>query len=36
MKVIGIQSNPNTDGLTGMLAKAVLEGAEVKGTETYA
>jgi len=34
MKVIGIQSSPNTDGLTGMLAKAVLDGAESKGVET--
>jgi multimeric flavodoxin WrbA len=34
MKVIGIQSSPNTDGLTSMLATAVLDGAESKGVET--
>ena len=34
MKVIGIQSSPNVDGLTSMLGKAVLEGAESKGAET--
>jgi len=34
MKVIGIQSSPNTDGLTSMLVRAVLDGAESKGVET--
>jgi multimeric flavodoxin WrbA len=34
MKIIGIQSSPNTDGLTNTLAKAVLEGAKSKGAET--
>jgi multimeric flavodoxin WrbA len=34
MRVIGIQSSPNVDGLTSMLAKAVLEGAKDSGAET--
>ncbi len=34
MKVIGIQSSPNTDGLTSLLATAVLDGAEGKSAET--
>lgn len=34
MKVIGIQSSPNPDGLTCQLVKAVLEGAESRGAET--
>ena len=33
MKVIGIQSSPNTDGLTCQLAKAALKGAESGGSE---
>ena len=34
MMIIGIQSSPNTDGLTSMLVRAVLEGAETKGIKT--
>jgi len=34
MKIIAVQSSPNTDGLTCQLAKAVLEGAESEGAET--
>jgi len=34
MKVIGIQSSPNTDGLTCQLAEAALQGAESGGSET--
>jgi multimeric flavodoxin WrbA len=34
MKIIAIQSSPNTDGLTCQLAKAVLEGAESEGAES--
>ena len=34
MKVIGIQSSPNLDGLTCELAQAVLEGAASAGAET--
>jgi len=34
MKVIGIQSSPNVDGLTSQLAQAALEGAECEGAET--
>ena len=34
MKIIGVQSSPNSDGLTCMLTKAVLDGAESKGVET--
>ena len=34
MKVIGIQSSPNMDGLTSMLVRGVLEGAESKGAKT--
>ena len=34
MKVIGIQSSPNTDGLTCQLTQAALEGAEGEGAET--
>jgi len=34
MKVIGIQSSPNTDGLTCKLAQAALEGVESEGAET--
>jgi len=34
MKVIGIQSSPNLDGLTCQLAQAVLEGAKGEGAET--
>ena len=34
MKVIAVQSSPNEDGLTCLLAKAVLEGAKSKGAET--
>jgi multimeric flavodoxin WrbA len=33
VKVIGIQSGPNEDGLTSNLAKAVLRGAEAAGAE---
>lgn len=33
MKIIGIQSSPNVDGLTSRLAKAVLSGAEAAGAE---
>ena len=33
MKIIGIQSSPNIDGLTSRLAKAVLCGAESAGAE---
>jgi multimeric flavodoxin WrbA len=34
MKVIGIQSSPNTDGLTCQLAQAALQGGESGGAET--
>ena len=34
MKFIEIHSTPNVDGLTSMLGKTVLEGAESKGAET--
>jgi len=34
MKVICIQSSPNSDGLTCQSAQAVLEGAKVEGAET--
>ena len=34
MKIIGIQSSPNLDGLTCQLAQAVLEGAKRGGGET--
>ena len=34
MKVVGIQSSPNLDGLTCQLAQAVLEGAAGAGAET--
>jgi len=34
MKLIGIQSSPNLDGLTCQLAQAVLEGAESEGAKT--
>ena len=34
MRIVAIQSSPNIDGLTGQLAKAVLEGAESEGAET--
>jgi multimeric flavodoxin WrbA len=34
MKVIGIQSSPNIDGLTSILVKAVLEGAKSNGAKT--
>lgn len=34
MRVIGIQSSPNMDGLTCQLTQAVLEGAESEGAET--
>jgi multimeric flavodoxin WrbA len=34
MRVIAIQSSPNTDGLTCQLAEAVLEGAQSQGAET--
>jgi len=33
MKIIGIQSSPNENGLTSRLAKAVLKGAESAGAE---
>jgi len=33
MKIIGIQSSPNEDGLTSRLAKAALRGAEDAGAE---
>ena len=33
MKVIGIQSSPNLDGLTCQLAQAVLDGARSEGAE---
>ena len=33
MKILGIQSSPNTDGLTAQLAKAVLEGAESEAAD---
>ena len=33
MKIIGIQSSPNEDGLTSSLAKAVLSGAKAAGAE---
>jgi len=33
-KVIAVQSSPNEDGLTCLLARAVLEGAESEGAET--
>jgi multimeric flavodoxin WrbA len=31
LKIIGIQSSPNTDGLTSTLAQAILEGAKSEG-----
>ena len=34
MKVLGIQSSPNVDGLTCQLAQAVLDGAQSEGAET--
>jgi len=34
MKIIAVQSSPNEDGLTCLLARAVLEGAESEGAET--
>lgn len=34
VKVVGVQSSPNVDGLTCRLAQAVLEGAESEGAET--
>jgi len=34
MKVVGIQSSPNVDGLTSKLAQATLQGAESEGIET--
>ena len=34
MKILAIQSSPNTDGLTGRLAQAVLQGAAAQGAET--
>ncbi len=34
MKILGIQSSPNTDGLTSRLATSALDGAESKGAGT--
>ena len=34
MKVLGIQTSPNQDGLTGSMALAALKGAEAAGAET--
>jgi multimeric flavodoxin WrbA len=34
MKVLGIQTSPNADGLTATMCKAVLEGAAAAGAET--
>ena len=34
MKVLGIQTSPNLDGLTASMAKAALEGAATAGAET--
>ncbi len=34
IKVVGIQSSPNLDGLTSQLAQAALEGAKSEGAET--
>ena len=34
MKVLGIQSSPNTDGLTASLCTSALQGAESAGAET--
>jgi len=34
LKVIGVQSSPNVDGLTCQLTQAVLEGAESQGAQT--